>query len=57
MVAAALALWFERRLVVREWDCFCLGTAITEESSRPSTTLQSNLISESFAQRGSTSAS
>jgi hypothetical protein len=27
-------LWVERRLVVREWDCFCLGTAMGAEASR-----------------------
>lgn len=34
MVAAALTLWVERRLVVREWDCFCLGTAMARQASR-----------------------
>ena len=28
LLAAGVTLWVERRNVVREWDCFCLGTAI-----------------------------
>ncbi len=34
MVAAGLTLWVERRLVVRECDCLCLGTAMGSQTSR-----------------------